>query len=156
MLLFAISCCGCDFPLIPFTYTNYKLNEERTSYVGEELIKVTSGLRRSGFSVEETAFTYSLTYTGISAGTIGLVYREYSENGTGSFARPAFSQEYKYDLTKDSTIAFKRFRINILYANSMGIQFVVTQQPNSAATTAPAIQSTEDEIEYYPRPSRRK
>lgn len=67
------------------------------------------------------SFQKELIYTGVSRNTITLVYREYIND----FARPAFTQELKYDLADGDIIGFKGARFQIIKATNIGIQYKV-------------------------------
>lgn len=69
----------------------------------------------------QDSFKRELVYTGVSGNTIGVLYREFVDG----LARPAFSQELKYDLTESRIIGYKGARFEILSANNLGITFKV-------------------------------
>lgn len=60
-----------------------------------------------------------LIYTGVSKNVISLVYREYQND----LARPAFSQDLKYDLGEGRVIGFKGARFEVLKATNLGLTF---------------------------------
>jgi hypothetical protein len=62
-----------------------------------------------------------LIYTGISKGVISITYREFKND----MARPAFSQDLKFDLSEGRTIGFKGSRFNIIEANNTEIVYEV-------------------------------
>ena len=62
-----------------------------------------------------------LVYTGISQNTISILYREFMDNT----ARPAFSQELKYDLSQGKEIGFKGARFEVIKATNTGITYKV-------------------------------
>lgn len=62
-----------------------------------------------------------LVYSGVSQGTITLLYREFKND----FARPAFSQELRYDLKEGDEIGYKGARFKVKRANNLGIKFSV-------------------------------
>lgn len=73
-----------------------------------------------------------LIYGGISNNTITLLYRELQLNNsrsndyisgyTGYLARPAFSQEIKYDLSQGSTIGYREARFQVIKATNTDIR----------------------------------
>lgn len=69
----------------------------------------------------ENAFRAEMIYSGMSGETIRTVYREYS----GTFIRAAFTQELQYDLSQDSTIAYRSIRIEVLEASNSRLRFRV-------------------------------
>jgi hypothetical protein len=74
-----------------------------------------------------TGFRRELIYTGISQSTLSLVYREF----VNDMARPAFSQDLKYDFAKGSVIGYKGARFEIQNADNTSITYRVlaTLQP---------------------------
>ena len=62
-----------------------------------------------------------LIYTGVSKNIIAVLYREYQND----MARPAFSQELKYDLGEGRVIGFKGARFEVIKATNLGITYRV-------------------------------
>jgi len=62
-----------------------------------------------------------LIYTGVSKNVISVLYREYQND----MARPAFSQELKYDLGEGQVIGFKGARFEVVKATNLGITYRV-------------------------------
>jgi hypothetical protein len=60
-----------------------------------------------------------LVYSGVSQGAITLLYREFKND----FARPAFSQELRYDLKEGDEIGYKGARFKVKRASNLGIVF---------------------------------
>lgn len=71
-------------------------------------------------------FKRELVYAGISQNTVSILYREFMND----MARPAFSQDLKYDLSQGDEIAFKGARFKIIKANNIGISFKVLKPLN--------------------------
>lgn len=71
----------------------------------------------------EGSFKRELVYSGVSQNTITILYREYQEN----IARPAFSQELKYDLAQGKTIGYKGARFEVLKATNTDIVYKVVK-----------------------------
>ena len=67
------------------------------------------------------SFKREIVYSGVSQNTISLLYREYSDN----FARPAFSQELKYDLAQGKTIGYKGARFEVIKATNTELIYKV-------------------------------
>ncbi len=74
----------------------------------------------------EGSFKRDLVYAGISKNIITILYREYKDN----IARPAFSQEIKYDLDEGKIIGYQGSRFEIINANNTGITFKVLKEIN--------------------------
>lgn len=69
----------------------------------------------------EGSFKRELVYSGVSQNTISILYREFKND----MARPAFSQELKYDLSQGTEIGYKGARFEVLKANNTGITYMV-------------------------------
>lgn len=69
------------------------------------------------------SFTRELIYGGVSQGTVSITYREFVD-GT---ARPAFTQELKYDLSQGDEIGYKGLRFKVIKAGNVDIKYVVTK-----------------------------
>jgi hypothetical protein len=69
-------------------------------------------------------FRRELVYGGVSQKTISISYREFLD-GT---ARPAFSQDLKYDLTEGDVIGYRGARFQILKAGNTSIRYKVLNQ----------------------------
>lgn len=74
-----------------------------------------NGLPQQGSRKEE------LIYSGRSGNTITLNYREFTDN----FARPAFYQEAKYDLSSSKILTFRDFKIKVINADNSSITFEI-------------------------------
>ncbi len=69
------------------------------------------------------SFKKELVYGGLSQKTISISYREFSD-GT---ARPAFTQELKYDLTEGNEIGFRGARFLVIKASNTMLKYKVTK-----------------------------
>ena len=77
----------------------------------------------------EARFQRELVYSGMSQSSLSLLYREFLEER----ARPAFSQELKYDFTPGTVIGYKGARFEILNAGNTSVTYrVVTPLANDA------------------------
>ena len=88
----------------------YRYGTKPVAYVPKEIIKITS-----------ESFRRELVYSGVSQNTITVVYREFKN----SFARPAFTQELKYDLSQDRVIGYQGARFEVLNAGNTEITYKV-------------------------------
>lgn len=68
------------------------------------------------FYVAES-FKRELVYTGGNSKNISITYREFKND----MARPAFSQDLKYDISEDPVIGFKGARFEVIKAGNSGI-----------------------------------
>lgn len=83
------------------------------SLVGGEEVDATAGYTN-----------FEIVYTGVSSGTINLMYREYTKE---DFAKPAFYQSLSYP-KNERYIRFKSMRMEILKVNSESINFRVVEE----------------------------
>lgn len=70
------------------------------------------------------SFRRELVYAGVSQNTISILYREFKDD----MARPAFSQELKYDLSQGRSIGYKGARFEIEKATNISITYRVVRQ----------------------------
>ena len=68
-----------------------------------------------------SSFKRELAYTGISQNTISIAYREFKDD----IARPAFTQELKYDLSQGKEIGYRGARFEVIKANNTEITYKV-------------------------------
>lgn len=66
-------------------------------------------------------FRRELVYTGSAQSTLTLLYREFYKD----MARPAFSQELKYDIARDQVIGYKGARIEVINSGNTSITYRV-------------------------------
>jgi hypothetical protein len=62
-----------------------------------------------------------LVYGGVSQGTVNILYREFIND----MARPAFSQDLRYDLNQGNLIGYQGARFEVLKADNTGITYRV-------------------------------
>lgn len=67
----------------------------------------------------EASFKKELVYAGISQNVISILYREFKDD----MARPAFSQELKYDLLEGKVVGYRGSRFEILQATNQGLTY---------------------------------
>jgi len=67
------------------------------------------------------SFRVEFIYTGMTNHVLTATYREFRDD----MARPAFTQELKYDISQDKMIGFKGARIEVLSAGNISIKYVV-------------------------------
>lgn len=73
---------------------------------------------------DELSFKKELVYTGVSKNVVSILYREFLED----MARPAFSQELKYDLTEGKIVGYRGARFEIIKATNQGITYKTLTQ----------------------------
>lgn len=67
------------------------------------------------------SFRKELIYSGISNGSISVLYREFYDD----MARPAFSQDLRYDLKDGDEIGYKGSRFKVIKASNTGLKYKV-------------------------------
>jgi hypothetical protein len=67
------------------------------------------------------SFKRELVYGGVSQNTVTVLYREF----VNDMARPAFSQELKYDLAKGDVIGYRGARFQVLGVTNTGVKYRV-------------------------------
>ena len=67
------------------------------------------------------SFKRELVYTGIARNIISILYREFNND----IARPAFTQELKYDLSESKIIGYRGSRFEVVSATNTGITYRV-------------------------------
>lgn len=73
---------------------------------------------------DELSFKKELVYTGISQNVVSVMYREYQND----MARPAFSQDLKYDLSESKTVGYRGSRFEIIKATNQGLTYKTLKQ----------------------------
>ena len=82
--------------------------------------------KRYIFSNYGQTFKQELIYLGRSGDELSFKYREYS----GNLARPAFSADLTYDLSKSQTIGYRGARIEVIDAGNQQIRYRVKSHMN--------------------------
>jgi hypothetical protein len=72
-------------------------------------------------SAGRDSFKMELLYSGVFQSTLTLTYREFKDD----LARPAFTQELKYDLSQGDEIGFRSARFRVLKATNTGLTYQV-------------------------------
>lgn len=140
ILLNSLLICSCaSVQTRPVHFKNYALGATMKANIGSSMVKnkqaweVDEGKKWVGIINSPTgwkhvkyytdeSFQEELIFTGRSGDTIYISYREYKKD----FARPAFFQELRYDLSKSNRIVFKQYRIEVVEATNEYIKYVVT------------------------------
>jgi hypothetical protein len=128
-LLAIIGCGGIG----PYPLRDYEIGRSKEASVGsvmmaweygqkDELLGTRAGIRKE------------LYYRGIAQNVINISYREFRVNPggrgipPGTYARPDFNQELKYDISKSKTITFQDVRIEVESADQEKIRFKVIKE----------------------------
>jgi hypothetical protein len=73
---------------------------------------------------DELSFKKELVYTGISQNVVSILYREFNND----MARPAFSQDLKYDLSESKVVGYRGARFEIIKATNQGLTYKTLKQ----------------------------
>ena len=73
---------------------------------------------------DELSFRKELVYTGISQTVVNILYREFKDD----MARPAFSQDLKYDLSESKVVGYRGARFEIIKATNQGLTYKTLKQ----------------------------
>lgn len=113
--------CGCAVNSI-----STKLNQAATARVGAPLFQATSRFSSIGEGLEQ-----AIIYKGKTGSVITLGYREKFIAGLGAptYARPAFSEDFQYDLAAGNLVTFRDYQVKIHSADNSSITFEMLQVP---------------------------
>jgi hypothetical protein len=103
-------------------YSNYCLKFNSSGKLAGQALTTCNGLdyEKGKFSrISAKNFQRSLYYTGKSGNEVFFDYREFS----GDLARPAFTQELRFDLSEGSVVGYKKARLEILKVSNTGITY---------------------------------
>jgi hypothetical protein len=73
---------------------------------------------------DELSFRKELVYTGIAQNVVSILYREFKDDT----ARPAFSQDLKYDLSESNVVGYRGARFEIIKATNQGLTYKTLKQ----------------------------
>jgi hypothetical protein len=73
---------------------------------------------------DELSFRRELVYTGVSQTVVSIMYREFKDDT----ARPAFSQDLKYDLAESKIVGYRGARFEIIRATNQGLTYKTLKQ----------------------------
>ena len=99
-------------PTVPWYFKN------KVFYLGSNPVTVN---KTTVISWGKDSFSKELIYGGMSQNTITISYREFNDDT----ARPAFTQELKYDLSQTDPIGFRGARFQVIKANNTGLVYKV-------------------------------
>lgn len=98
-----------------------KPNSGTNAFVSENASPISYTKAPNTIVPHKDSFVRELIYTGIAKNTITVVYREFSND----LARPAFTQDLKYDLSEGNVIGFKGARFQVIKATNTEIRYKV-------------------------------
>ena len=122
--LFVLS--GCETASY-LTY-NFERDKEMSASVGGEMCgwKVIEESDAAGASTVTTVLRESLLYYGVSDSTVRISYRQWASGRLVSGS----SADIRYNIARDSVIAFQSTVIKILDADNREIRFVILDSPS--------------------------
>ena len=134
---------GC-VTLTPYSYVSYTVGTLDSCTTGSSMIRVQQGWKSTLQQGEFFGSEEELVFTGISANTLHLTYREYTTNTSGVYIKPAFSLNLQYDLNASRVIAFRNYLIEIPIATPLILKYRILQagtQPNAPVRRVPVGKS---------------
>jgi len=99
-------------PTVPWYFS------KKVFYFGDKPVAIQ---KENVVAWSKDSFSKELIYGGMSQNTITISYREFSDNT----ARPAFTQELKYDLSQSDPIGFRGARFQVIKATNTGLVYKV-------------------------------
>lgn len=105
-------------PQSAYTYYFYEQMGSKGIEIGKEKVVVN---KSTIDEVSTDSLKMELVYGGMSQKVISISYREFKND----FARPAFTQELKYDLNEGDTIGFRGARFQVIKANNTSLTYKV-------------------------------
>jgi hypothetical protein len=145
-ILVALAVAGCARTGVlpsPITFTdhNYTLGQEVHANVGAPFVSSKTTTQGYVNRVETKLVEQrELVYSGRDGNTLFVTYREYTAQNIvgfddgGLMARPAFSQDLRYDLAASDTIVFRDYRIRVVEATNEVIRVVVLSDRRPVST----------------------
>ncbi|MEW5800330.1 MAG: hypothetical protein AB1728_15125 [Bacteroidota bacterium] len=132
--LFSIFLMSCTYS--SFLEKDYSINQGKMVTVGSPIISWALGKEEDG---KKEGMKKELIYGGVSQGVLQFTYREYEIiEPMGTYARPAFSQDLKYDVPSDSIITYKDVIFKIHSFSGQRIQYTVIQDPAEVKNYKPS------------------
>ena len=110
-----------------FLEKDYMLNKQQEATVGSSIISWSIGKEDNG---DKTGMKKELIYGGVSQNVLQFTYREYVIESEGTYARPAFYQDLKYDVPSDNIITYKDVVFKIHSFSGQKIIYSVLKEPN--------------------------
>ncbi|MFZ6767669.1 hypothetical protein ACO0LM_11360 [Undibacterium sp. Di26W] len=89
---------------------SYHYGVKPVAYIPKEIVHFTP-----------ESFRREIVYSGVSQNTVTFIYREFKDN----LARPAFTQELKYDLSQGRVVGYKGARFEIVEAGNTSVTYKV-------------------------------
>jgi hypothetical protein len=129
--------CGSS---VPYIARNYEIGKQLTATTGGVMIRWEKGWRSSRGVRPYESTIRELIFGGIEAGIIHIAYREYSQAILqGTYIRPAFNQDLRFDYNKSARILFQDFVLVVRDVADGLITFsVIEESPSMVAFVAAA------------------
>nr|WP_319393342.1 hypothetical protein [uncultured Desulfobacter sp.] len=91
--------------------------------VGQGGVQYFSPMVEKQQEYDSGSFKQEILYAGLSGDTLNMTYKEYKDD----IARPAFFQNFTYDIKKSDIIRYKNILIKILEASNSQIRYIVLE-----------------------------
>jgi hypothetical protein len=153
LALAAVGCGGGSYPPGYMAPTdnierNYTIGVEVRATVGSPFIRYERKrvhwyhTNMGAWFAERQSEAHELLYSGTDGKTLLVAYREYSaqdESAAGGdfFARPAYAQDLRYDLSASDVIVFRAYRIRVVEATNEAIRVVVLSDGGESPSLEP-------------------
>lgn len=128
-----LSLLGCGVYTQEFyAERDYELGKTWEATVGSVMMAWETGTNylQYGNVYRHKGLRRELSYSGITENVIHLSYREFSTGSTGDYARQAFAQELRYDLSSSKEITFREINIRLESADQAKIVYTVLKEPS--------------------------
>lgn len=118
-----------------FLEKDYDVNKTQEATVGSSIISWSIGTDDGG---PKTGVKKELVYSGVSQNVLQFSYREYNIEPDGTFARPAFYQDLKYDVPSDNIINFKDLSLIVHSFSGQKIVYSIIKEPEEVKNFKPS------------------
>ena len=127
IVLLSSTLMGCGLAREDYFTRGYDVGKQVEVTVGSVMMSWEEGVKNSVYGTILSSMKHELSYSGIDKGVIQVSYREYGND----YARQAFYQDLKYDLSTSNEITFRDIKIKVEHADQAKIVFTVLQEPAS-------------------------
>ena len=127
VFLITIFANGCTYS--PFVINDFVTNQQIEVTVGSVMMAWGTGIKSDATGAIQDGIRKELSYSGIAQNVLQVTYREFSLQESGTYARQAFTQELKYDVSTSKMITFQDITIRVDSADQQKIRFIITRGP---------------------------
>jgi len=126
LVLFFVGCSS------PYFFSFYQLGTPLIKTVGSTVMSWETGVYHGAWKAEagREGLRKELIYNGIAQNVLQFGYREYYVGPNGTFARSAFNEELRYDITTSKRITYRDVIIDIESADAQTIRYTIVKGPD--------------------------